>query len=233
MAESRGDSVPGRAHIYRAFDRELAALKRHLREMGELVEAQIAEAVRALVERDPAAAARVIEADRLVNARELAIDDECIKMIALRQPAGSDLRFIAASLKIVTDLERIGDLAVNMAERVEALCSEPPTRAAAALPRMSAAAQRMLRDALEAFLTRDVAKAEGVLAADADVDRMLVDVFDELRGEMRRQPGVVDQCVSMMFFAKHVERLADHATNLAEMVVFLVRGEDVRHATRR
>ncbi|KYF74497.1 hypothetical protein BE11_31380 [Sorangium cellulosum] len=201
--------------------------------MGELVEAQIAEAVRALVERDPAAAARVIEADRLVNARELAIDDECIKMIALRQPAGSDLRFIAASLKIVTDLERIGDLAVNMAERVEALCSEPPTRAAAALPRMSAAAQRMLRDALEAFLTQDVAKAEGVLAADADVDRTLVDVFDELRAEMRRQPGVVDQCVSMMFFAKHVERLADHATNLAEMVVFLVRGEDVRHATRR
>ncbi|WP_437962168.1 PhoU domain-containing protein [Sorangium sp. So ce119] len=86
---------------------------------------------------------------------------------------------------------------------------------------------------MEAFLTRDVAKAEGVLAADADVDRMLVDVFDELRAEMRRQPGVVDQCVSMMFFAKHVERLADHATNLAEMVVFLVRGEDVRHATRR
>lgn len=233
MAESRGDSVPGRAHIYRAFDRELAALKRHLREMGELVEAQIAGAVRALVERDPAAAARVIEADRLVNARELAIDDECIKMIALRQPAGSDLRFIAASLKIVTDLERIGDLAVNMAERVEALCSEPPTRAAAALPRMSAAAQRMLRDALEAFLTQDVAKAEGVLAADAEVDRMLVDVFDELRAEMRRHPGVIDQCVSMLFFAKHVERLADHATNLAEMVVFLVRGDDVRHATRR
>ncbi|KYF84404.1 hypothetical protein BE20_11385 [Sorangium cellulosum] len=233
MAESRIDSVPQRSHIYRAFDRELAALKRHLREMGELVEAQIAEATRALVERDPAAAARVIEADRLVNARELAIDDECIKMIALRQPAGSDLRFIAASLKIVTDLERIGDLAVNMAERVEALCSAPRTRAAPALPRMSARAQRMLRDALEAFLTQDVAKAEGVLAADADVDRMLVDVFDELRGEARRQPGIVDQCVSMMFFAKHVERLADHATNLAEMVVFLVRGEDVRHATRR
>ncbi|WP_437608077.1 phosphate signaling complex protein PhoU [Sorangium sp. So ce834] len=233
MAESRSDSVPGHAHIYRAFDRELAALKRHLREMGELVEAQIADATRALVERDPAAAARVIEADRLVNARELAIDDECIRMIALRQPAGSDLRFIAASLKIVTDLERIGDLAVNMAERVVALSSEPPTRAALALPRMSAKAQRMLRDALEAFLTQDVAKAERVLAADADVDRMLVDVFDELRGEARRQPGIVDQCVSMMFFAKHVERLADHATNLAEMVVFLVRGEDVRHATRR
>ncbi|WP_437841566.1 phosphate signaling complex protein PhoU [Sorangium sp. So ce1153] len=233
MAESRSAPVRGRAHIYRAFDRELAALKRHLREMGELVEAQIAEATRALVELDPAAAARVIEADRLVNARELAIDDECIKMIALRQPAGSDLRFIAASLKIVTDLERIGDLAVNMAERVEALCSEPPTRAVAALPRMSARAQRMLRDALEALLTQDIAKAEGVLAADADVDRMLVDVFDELRREARRQPGIVDQCVSMMFFAKHVERLADHATNLAEMVVFLVRGEDVRHATRR
>jgi phosphate transport system protein len=222
-----------RAHIFRAFDRELSELRQALREMGELVERQIADVTKALVKRDRVLAARVIEADRLVNARELAIDDRCIKMLALRQPAGSDLRFIAAALKIVTDLERIGDLAVNMAERVEALCSEPPLHVAGGLPRMSAMAQRMLRNALEAFLTKDVGRAEGVLAADADVDRMLVDVFDELRRAMRRDKDVVDRAVSMIFFAKHLERLADHATNLAEMVIFLVRGEDVRHGTRR
>ncbi|MFS8065086.1 MAG: phosphate signaling complex protein PhoU [Byssovorax sp.] len=221
------------AHIYRVFDLELAALKDQIREMGELVERQIADVTRALMERDPALAGRVVETDRLVNAREVAIDAQCIRMLALRQPAGSDLRFIAAVLKIVTDLERIGDLAVNMAERVEALCGEPPMRVATELPRMSAAAQRMLSDALEAFLTKDVARAEAVLAADADVDRLLVKVFDELRGEMRRDPSVVDRAVSMIFFAKHVERLADHATNLAEMVTFLVRGKDVRHRDRR
>lgn len=226
-------AVVEHGHIYRHFDDELRELKDQLLAMGGLVEQHIAEATRALVERDVERANRVIEDDHRVNCMELAIDELCMRMLALRQPAASDLRFIAAALKIVTDLERIGDLTRNMAERALALAAEPPLRVVIDLPRMAAAAQRMLRDALDAFITRDAEKAETVLAADDQIDRWLVGVFDELRGEMARDPATVDRGISTLFFAKHIERLADHTTNVAEMVVFLVRGTDVRHRRSR
>ena len=216
-------------HIYKPFDAELQALKDQLLAMGGLVEAHIADAMKALVERDQNRARAVIDADRAVNQMELAIDEQCIRMIVLRQPAASDLRFIASALKIVTDLERIGDLAVNMAERALALADEPPLKAVVDLPRMASVAQKMLRDALDAFVTKDVAKAESVLKADAEVDRLLVQVFDDLRAEMVRDPETINRAISTIFFAKHIERLADHTTNVAEMVVYLVRGQDVRH----
>lgn len=201
--------------------------------MGGKVEVHIAEATKALVDRDPVRAQRVIEDDRQVNLIELAIDEQCIRLLALRQPAATDLRFIASALKIVTDLERIGDLAVSMAERAISLASEPRLQAVVDLPRMSLAAQKMLRDALDAFVTRDVAKAESVLSADDQIDQWLVEVFEQLKTEMKHDPTAINRGISAIFFAKHIERLADHCTNVAEMVLFLVRGKDVRHPHSR
>lgn len=220
-------------HIYKPFDAELRALKDQILAMGGLVEAHIAEATRALVERDAIRAQRVIEGDRAVNALEIAIDEQCVRMLALRQPAASDLRFVAAALKIVTDLERIGDLAVNMAERAANLAREPAMAPAVDLPEMAAAAQAMLRDVLDAFVARDAAKAETVLAADDRIDAWLVKIYDELVAEMQRDPSVIRRALLTMFFAKHLERLADHTTNVAEMIVYLVRGQDVRHVNTR
>ncbi|MSP15787.1 MAG: phosphate signaling complex protein PhoU [Myxococcales bacterium] len=220
-------------HIYKPFDAELRSLKDMILAMGGLVEAHISDSLRALVERDSARARSVIEADRQVNQMELAIDELCVRMLVLRQPAASDLRFIAAALKIVTDLERIGDLAVNMGERALALCDEPPLRAVVDLPAMASSVQKMLRDALDAFVTRDDAKAETVLAADAEIDKALVQIFEDVRAEMKKDPANVDRGISTIFYAKHLERLADHTCNVAEMVVYLVRGQDVRHKTNR
>ncbi len=220
-------------HIYKQFDSELSALKDRDPAMGGMVEAHIVEAMKALTERSPALAEAVIDGDAAVNALEVAIDEQCIRMLALRQPAAGDLRFIAAALKIVTDLERIGDLAVNMAERAIAIAGEPPLAVNAGLPRMATAAQKMLADALDAFVTRDVAKANAVLEADDLIDELLVQVFAQVTAEMARTPSAITAGISTLFFAKHIERLADHTTNLAEMVVYLARGKDVRHNRTR
>jgi phosphate transport system protein len=220
-------------HIYKPFDAELRSLKDQIKGMGALVGSHIDDALAALQAGDVDAANRVIDADRAVNQMELAIDEQCIRMLALRQPAASDLRFIAAALKIVTDLERIGDLAVNMAERVEVLAAEPPLRALADLPRMAAAAQKMLGDALDAFVTQDVAKAEAVGQADSQIDAWMIALFDEVRADMKKDPAAVDRGIATIFLAKHVERMADHVTNVAEMVVYQVRGQDVRHLRTR
>ena len=219
-----------RKHINAEFDVELRWLKDQILAMGSLVDRQVGEAVAALVERDPQRAKRVVEADRAVNQIELAIDEQCIRVLALQQPEASDLRFIAAALKMVTDLERIGDLAVNMAERVPGLCEEPALRLVEELPEMAAAAQRMLRDVLEAFVSGDPVKAEAVIAADPAIDAWMVRIFDEVQSVMVQDPSTVARGLATIFFAKHVERMADHATNIAEMVIYLVRGQDVRHA---
>ena len=219
-----------RHHISVAFSAELHSLRNQILDMGRLVDTHVGEAVRALTERDPALAARVIDADRAVNQMELAIDEQCIRILALRQPAASDLRFVAAALKMVTDLERIGDLAVNMAERVEALAAGPPLRAAAELPALAGTTRQMLGDVLDAFVTGDSAKAEAVIKADAEVDARSAALIAEVEADMTRDPTTVRRGLATIFFAKHLERLADHTTNVAEMVVYLVRGRDVRHA---
>lgn len=221
-----------RGHINKAFELELRALKDQVLAMGGLVEAQIADVMLALTERDAGKARQLIASDRAIDALELALDEQCIRILALRQPAASDLRFIASTLKIVTDLERIGDLTVNMAERALALIESPPLRLAVDLPRMASIAQRMLADALDAFVTGNVEKAEHVLATDAEVDALLVQIFAAILEEMKRDPGAIDPGIATIFFGKHVERLADHTTNVAEMVVYMVRGHDVRHAPR-
>ena len=218
-------------HINAEFDTELRSLKEQILTMGSRVDAQVSEAVQAVVERDPQRALRVIDADNAVNQMELAIDERCIRMLALRQPAASDLRFIAAALKMVTDLERIGDLAVNMAERVAVLCEQPALRAVEELPSMAAAAQKMLRDVLEAFVAGDTAKAEAVRAADAAIDAWMLRLVMEVQSVMSRDPGTVARGIATIFFVKHLERMADHTTNVAEMVIYFVRGQDVRHGS--
>jgi phosphate transport system protein len=216
-------------HINAAFDIELRSLKDQILVMGNLVDRHVSEAVAAMTERDVTRAERVIEADRAVNQLELAIDEQCIRVLALQQPAASDLRFIAAALKMVTDLERIGDLAVNMAERVSALTEAPPLRAVEELPGMAAAAQKMLRDVLEAFVNGDPVKAEAVRAADPLMDAWMVRLVDEVQAVMGRDSTSIAKGLATIFFAKHIERMADHTTNVAEMVIYLVRGQDVRH----
>jgi phosphate transport system protein len=216
-------------HINAEFDAELRLLKEQILAMGGRVDAQVNEAVEALKARDVERARCVIEADGAVNQMELAIDERCIRMLALRQPAASDLRFIAAALKMVTDLERIGDLAVNMAERVATLLDEPRLRAVQELPDMAGAARRMLQQVLEAFIAGDPVGAEAVIAADPAIDAWMVRLFDEVEAAMERAPDAVAQGLATVFFAKHIERMADHTTNIAEMVIYLIRGRDVRH----
>jgi len=219
-----------RHHISVAFSAELHSLRSQILDMGRLVDTQVGEALRALEDRDPALAAQVIEADRAVNQMELAIDEQCIRILALRQPAASDLRFTAAALKMVTDLERIGDLAVNMSERVEVLAVQPPLGAAEELPALAAIARRMLKDALDAFVSGDSAKAEAVMATDPEVDARSAKLCADVEALMTRDSTAVRGGLATIFFAKHIERMADHVTNVAEMVVYLVRGRDVRHA---
>ena len=216
-------------HINAEFDAELRSLKEQVLAMGSLVDGQVSEAVEALKASDVERARLVIEADRAVNQMELAIDERCIRMLALRQPAASDLRFIAAALKMVTDLERIGDLAVNMAERVAVMVAGSPLRAVQELPGMAGAARQMLQGVLKAFVAGDPVGAEAVIAADAAIDAWMARVFDEVEGVMGRAPGAVTRGLATIFFAKHIERMADHTTNIAEMVIYFIRGRDVRH----
>jgi len=220
-----------RHHINVAFGTELRSLKEQILTMGRLVDAHVGEAVQALLEHDRDRAARVIEADRAVNQMELAIDEQCIRVLALYQPAASDLRFIAAALKIVTDLERIGDLAVNMAERVQLLAGEVALPAVGELPAVATAARKMLEDVLDAFVAGDTAKARGVMRADPDIDARTARLIADVQAAMEKDSHGIGRGVATIFFAKHLERMADHATNIAEMVVFLVQGQDVRHAT--
>jgi phosphate transport system protein len=219
-----------RHHINVAFGTELRSLKEQILTMGRLVDEHVGEAVRALLEHDRDLAGRVIEADRAVNQMELAIDEQCIRILALYQPAASDLRFIAAALKIVTDLERIGDLAVNMAERVQLLAGQVSLPAVRELPAVATDARKMLEDVLDAFVAGDTAKARSVMHADPAIDARTSHLIADVQTGMEQDPQAIARGVATIFFAKHLERMADHATNIAEMVVYLVQGQDVRHA---
>lgn len=216
-------------HINAGFDAELGSLKGQIMTMGNLVDRQVGEAVAAMIERDVKRAERVVEADRAVDQLELAIDEQCVRILALQQPEASDLRFVAAALKMVTDLERIGDLAVNMAERVPVLGEGPTLKVVEDLPEMAAAAQRMLRDVLDAFVNNDSDKAEKIRAADSAIDAWMVRILGEVQDVMSRDPSSIARGLGTILFAKHIERLADHVTNVAEMIIYWVRGRDVRH----
>lgn len=211
------------------FDEELIQLKGRVLKMGAMVETAIRESVRALVERDNEVARNIIDRDHQINALDVEIDEECIRLIAIRQPRAGDLRFITTAMKITTDLERVGDLAVNIAERAIELNEEPILKPYIDIPKMSQIAQGMTRDALDAFVKRDKKLAMDVIMRDDEVDDLKHEVLNELLFFMVQDPTTASRAMKISFVAQYLERIADHATNIAEMVIYLVAGKIIRH----
>ncbi|BCB95319.1 phosphate transport system regulatory protein PhoU [Dissulfurispira thermophila] len=211
------------------FDEELTSLKEMILKMGALVESSIKDSVRSLVERDDALARTIIERDHEINALDVQIDEECIRLIALMQPMAGDLRFLTTAMKITTDLERMGDNAVNIAERALELNREPILKPYIDIPHMSQIAQGMTRDALDAFVKKDKRLAMDVIMRDDEVDDLKYGILEELISYMIRDPNTVSRAMKISFVAQYLERIADHATNIAEMVIYLVAGKIIRH----
>lgn len=197
--------------------------------MGGLVEDQIRKAVRSLVDRDSPLADMIIQRDHEVNHMDVEIDDLCIRLLALHQPAGRDLRFITTGLKITTDLERIGDMAVNICERALELNQEPQLKPYIDIPRMAQISQRMIHESLDAFVREDTDLALKVCKDDQEVDDLNSQIFRETVSFMIEDPHTIDRAMKIGFISKYLERIADHATNIAEMVIFLVKGKSIRH----
>ena len=216
-------------HTDREYEAQLQQLRRDLLRMAELVENMIADAVTSLVERDVDLARRTIEKDHAVNRAEVDIDEMCLQVLARRQPMASDLRFITLALKMVTDLERIGDLAVNVCERAIDLAGVPPLTPWDRVPRMAQIVRSMVRDALDAFVTGDARKAQEVIDRDDEVDQLYHDFLLATVPTMSRDAQTVERGLHIQSVAKVLERMADHGTNLAEQVVFMVQGKDIRH----
>ena len=215
--------------MQRHFHEELEALKQTLLAMGGLVEDQIRRVMRALTERDDALAQEVIDRDRQVNAYDVEVDETCVNLLALHQPAAGDLRFITTAMKIVTDLERIGDQAVNIAQRALELNNEPQLKPYIDLPRMAEKAQAMVKESLDAFVARDTALARRVRAEDEAVDALNHQIFRELLTFTMADPTTIPRAIRLILIARFLERVADHATNIAEMVIYLVESRMVRH----
>ncbi len=228
-----GASIMSATHTDRTYEHELKELRDKLLAMGGKVEAAIAASVRAITERDGELALRVKVSDAEVNRLEVEIDGACRRLLALRQPAASDLRFITTALKIVTDLERMGDLAVNIADRATDLAQAPPLRPLHDLSSLADLVEVQLKKALDAFVERDPAKAEEVMKGDDLVDALYLKLFNELLQLMMEDSRAIRRATAIMFAAKHLERFGDHAINLAEMVIYMVRGTDVRHPRSR
>jgi len=216
-------------HVVRHFQEELEQLKARLLVMGGLAEEQVRLAVKGLVERDRDLIDRVLMGDEPVNALHIEIDNRCFTLLALYQPMAVDLRAIVAAVKINTDLERVGDLAINIAEAGRQYSSHPPVKKLIDIPRMATIAQRMLRDALDAFVRRDTALAQGVLNEDDALDALKTQIFRELLTYMLQDPGTIEPALDLILISRHLERIGDHATNIAEDVIFMVSAKDVRH----
>ena len=215
--------------MQRHFHEELETLKQTLLAMGGLVEDQIRRVMRALVERDSDLAQEVIERDREVNTYDVEVDEKCVELLALHQPTAGDLRFITTAMKIVTDLERIGDQAVNIAQRVVELNREPQLKPYIDLPRMADKAQRMVKESLDAFVARDTELARQVCAEDDAVDAFKEQIFRELLTFMMEDPKTIPRAIRLILISRFLERVADHATNIAEMVIYMVESKMVRH----
>jgi len=216
-------------HIYKAFDMELKELKERLLYEGGLVERAFQDAIKALLDRRSEVAEKVIEDDDIINAKEVEIDEFCLKLLALRQPAARDLRFITTAIKINYDLERIGDLAVNVSERVLELNKEPRLKPYIDLPTMASIVQLMVKESLDAFVKEDVELAMKVTRDDEKVDQLLDQIFRELLTYMGQDLRTITRATRVLFIAKYLERAADHAVNIAELVIFMVEGKIIRH----
>lgn len=215
----------------RRFDEELKDLKEKLLRLGALVAEQIQKSIKSLVERDSNLAREVIERDHQVNGLEVQIDEECIRLLALRQPTARDLRFITTGMKIITDLERMGDLAVDICERAIELNEEPQLKPYIDIPRMAEWAQKMLRESLDAFVNQDTKLARKVCQDDDFIDNLNEQIFRELLSYMMEDSRNITRAIRLSFVSKYLERIADHATNVAEMVVYMVEGKVIRHTT--
>ncbi|HEX2055527.1 MAG TPA: phosphate signaling complex protein PhoU [Nitrospiraceae bacterium] len=215
--------------MQRHFDQELAQLKEQILRMGSVVEAQIQRALESLVERDSDLARVVIEHDRAVNSLDVDIDDACIKLLALHQPTARDLRFITTAMKISSDLERMGDHAENIARRALELNNEPQLKPYIDIPRMGHWTMTMVQECLNAFVRSDSALARKVCGDDDYVDEINEQLFRELLSFMLEDPRTITRAIRLTFVAKSLERIADHATNIAELVVYMVEGKNIRH----
>jgi phosphate transport system protein len=212
------------------FLEELAALKERLLAMGGLAEDAVRRSVDGLARRDLAAIDRVLTGDEPVNEAHIDIDDRCFRILALQHPLATDLRMILAAVKINSDLERVGDLAVNIAEAAHRYLMHPPVKPLIDVPRMADIAQQMLRDALDAFVRRDVVAAHEVCRKDDQLDGLKTQIFRELISYMLADPSRVEPALDLILISRHLERIGDHATNIAEDVIFMVSARDVRHS---
>jgi phosphate transport system protein len=213
----------------RFFDSELDTLRSHLVQMGEKSIEQVRLAMRAVVDADPELARQVRAGDDALDRLEVLIDEEGVRYMSLRNPIATDLRLVVVGMKAGHDLERVGDEANNIAKRAIRLASEPPLKRYVDLPRMAVIAQEMLRDALDCFLQHDNEKALAVIRRDQEVDDLNKRIYRELSTFMAEQPETISRALELMFIAKSLERIADHATNIAEEMVYLAKGEDIRH----
>jgi len=213
----------------RHFDEELRDLKEKLIRMSSIVEEMIEKSITALKIRDEVLMKQVFEKEKNVNMMQIEIDDTALKLIALRQPAASDLRFLVSAIKINADLERIGDLAVNIAERVQDLLKEPPLKPLIDIPRMAEISQKMVKDSIDSFINRNSALAREVCRRDDSVDNLNDQIFRELLTYMLQDAKNINRAIGLMLVARCLERIADHATNIGEDVYYIVEGKDIRH----
>jgi phosphate transport system protein len=215
--------------MHRHFEEDLSELKQKLLTMGSLVERALHQSVKALVERDAQLGLQIFEGEEAINLLQIEIDDRAMRLLALQQPMATDLRLIASAVKINNDLERIGDLCVNIAQRVLSLINQAPISPMIDLPRMASLAEKMLHDALDAFVNRNADLARTVLESDDKVDRLRDEIFQELVRFMTSHPDAVQRGIDLLLISRNIERVADHATNIAEDVIYVVAGRDVRH----
>jgi phosphate transport system protein len=211
------------------FEAERQALRNQLLTMGALVEDRVHRAIQSLVERREEEARRIIATDQEINDLQIEIDDRCLKLLALQTPLAVDLRLITSAMKINADLERVGDQAVNIAENVLQLLPHPPLKPLIDIPRMAEIAERMVRDALDSFVKGDAELAREVLRRDDEVDGLKDQLFRELLTYMVADPGTIPRALALLLISRHLERIADHATNIAEDVIFIAEAKDVRH----
>jgi phosphate transport system protein len=211
------------------FDEELGELNKKLLQMCAMVEEAISRSVNSLVSRDSAMADKVFAAEETINRLEIDVDELCLKLLALYQPAAIDLRFITAAMKMNSDLERIGDLAVNIAECAQEILKQPPLKPLMDIPRMASLAQSMVKDSIDALVKRDELLARSVCARDDEVDSLNEQVFRELLTYIMQDPKTTSRAVQLILVARHLERMADHATNIAEDVIYFLKGKTIKH----
>jgi phosphate transport system protein len=213
----------------RPFDEELKLLKERLLEMAARAEEQIALAVRGLKDREEGLACQVLDREEAINLLDIEIDEMALRLLALRQPMAADLRFITSAMKISSDLERIGDLAVNIAQRTIDLLKSPQLKPLIDIPQMALMAQEMVRDVLNAFINGDDKLARDVCERDDQMDKLNQQVFRELLTYMMEDPATISRAVDLILVGRHLERIADHATNIGEDVIYMVRGKTIKH----